>query len=133
VTPLQVDVTGVVLTGLRAQLPAARCVTETPGDLEQAAQTGVVRVVRSGGGDDGHILDTATMTLDCFAAGPVVTEASRDFAYQVVGAMYALRGQIINGASVTRVRKIGGPVPLPYDNPAVRRQALTFRVAVKIA
>jgi hypothetical protein len=131
VTPLQVDVTGLVLTGLRAQLPLARCVTETPNDLEQAAAAGVVKVIRSGGGDDGHILDTATMTLDCFWSGGVVTEASREFAYQVVGAMYALLGQIINGATVTRVRKIGGPVPLPYDNPSVRRQALTFRVAVK--
>lgn len=127
-TALQVDITAVVLSGLRLLLPTPRWVTETPEKLETALPLG--RVIRSGGGDDGFILDTATITVECFDAG---TESSRQFAYATAGAVRALQGMTINGASVTYVRKIGGPVPLPYANPAVRRQALTFRVAVKTA
>lgn len=129
-TALQVDVTSMVLTGLRAQLGVGpRFVTETPADLEQAAASGVGRVIRSGGGDDGVSLDTATITIDCFSTD---APTSRGFAYDVIGAMYALHGQVVNGATFSFIRKISGPTPLPYENSAVRRQALLFRVAVKI-
>lgn len=132
-TALAVDVTALLLTGLRTQLGiGVRFGTETPKDLETAGP--IVQVVRAGGGDDGIILDTATIVLDCFAAKSATEPASvvsRELAYSVVAAMYALRGQVINGGVITRVQKIGGPVPLPYDNVAVRRQALTFQVAVK--
>jgi hypothetical protein len=126
-TPLQVDATALILTGLRAQLGiGVRCVTEFPADLEQALP--IVRVELAGGGDDGVLLDSPTVTLDCIAEG---TEGSRQFAYQVIGGMYALRGQVINGAAISYVNKISGPIPLSYENPAVRTAgSLTFRVSV---
>jgi hypothetical protein len=87
-TPLQVDVTAVILTGLRARCSAwtVRCVTEFPADLEQALP--IVRVELAGGGDDGVILDSPTVT---WTASPNGTEGSRQFAYRVIGAMYALQ------------------------------------------
>lgn len=134
-TALQIDVTGVLLTGLRAQLGSGyRCVVETPDDLAQAVP--VVKVNRAGGGDDGRVLDTATMIVEVFAAGAAPgsgDSGARAAAYTVAGAMYSLRGQVYNGAVIVSVRKLGGPTPLPYANTAVRRQSLTFRVGIKPA
>jgi hypothetical protein len=141
-TPLQVDATALILTGLRAQLGLkVRCVTEFPADLAQALP--IVRVELAGGGDDGVLLDSPTVVLDCMAGnnadgsytavtggGVGSPQYSREFAYRVIGAMYGLRGQLINGAGFSYVNKISGPIPLPYDNPAVRRQSLTFRVSL---
>jgi hypothetical protein len=126
--PLQIDVTGILLAGLRPLLPAAKLVTETPDNLADVLPC--ARLERAGGGDDGVVLDTAVIQVDCFGDSPVT---SRMFAMQVVGAMYALQGAVVNGATVTRVRKTSGPTALGYDNPAVRRQLLQFRVSVKPA
>lgn len=126
-TVLQIDVTAVLLTGLRTQLPDARFVTETPGDLVQALPC--ARIGIAGGRDDGFALQQPVFAADCFADG---TESSRQFALQIIGALHQLVGQIINGATISRV-ETWQPIPLKYENSAVRRQGLTFRVYAKTA
>lgn len=124
---LEVDVTGLVRSWL-ASHTAARMVTELPADL--AAQLPLGRVVRTGGPDDGFALDVAVIVCHWFAASDT---AARALAYAGCTALRRMVGPVIGGATVTRVRKMGGPFQADYENPAVRRQITTHELYVKAA
>lgn len=103
IAPLTVDVTGWLIANLDAAL-TARVGSETPGDLQ--AEVPFVRVVRIGGPDDGVILDEPTFGLHCFATDQAGANA---LGYQVIRAVYDMRGNPSNGAVMTAARKLSGP------------------------
>lgn len=104
----------------------ARVVSETPANLETVVP--VVRVVQAGGGDDGYAIDEPTLVFHCFAADHF---GSRELAYSVAAALRSLRGVPLDGAVLTRVRKITGPIWADYGNIAVRRSVLTVQLLIK--
>jgi hypothetical protein len=103
IAPLTVDVTGWMIASLDAALDS-RVAAQTPVDLQ--SQVPLVRVVRIGGPDDGVILDEPTFGFHCFASDQAGANA---LGYQVIRAVYDMRGKPSTGAVMTAARKLSGP------------------------
>lgn len=109
----------------------ARIVTELPGKLEDAVP--VIRVVRTGGPDDGIILDIPTVVLHAFVAQPDagtrLLQAARTTLRKAVGRVVAIDG---GKATMPRLRVLGGPAWAAYENPALRHAFMTIQPRIKI-
>lgn len=122
---LEVDVTGWVITRLGGIL-VARVGSKMPADL--ANQLPFVRVVRSGGPDDGYAIDFPTVVFHCFAA---TDEEANTLGYGVAAALRGIVGVPADGAVMGRPRKIGGPTWAAYENTAVSHSVLTMQLPIK--
>lgn len=128
VAPLEVDVTGWIIDRLSDSLIGVRVSNKTPDKLETVLP--VVRVVRTGGPDDGVILDIPTLVLHCYAT---TQQAANELAYRVMTALRGLLGAAADGAVMTRVRKLGGPSWNDYGNPNVAEAFLIVQARIKTA
>lgn len=124
---LEVDVTGWTIAQLVAGL-ASQVDSDTPADLED--QLPFVTVARGGGGDDNMAIDAATMLFHCFAA---TEQAANQLGQQIRVFLRDLRGTVADGGVLTQSRKIGGPIRVPSENPAVKHAVLTMQLQVKTA
>lgn len=126
----------VVLVGdwLATNLTTAGVKIETDPDLPTARPNlayslPLVHVERlPGGGDDQYTLDKALISLTCYA--PTVTAAidlGEDARYQM---RHVLPKLTLTGAFIRAVETNQPPVPVPYDNTAIRRVAATYRLIV---
>lgn len=121
----EVDAEYVVRSWLEQDTGTATC-TETPAALAVP----LLQAVRIGGGDDGVILDRATLSVHAFAAS---RDDARKLAYAARSSLYRMRGVVYLGAVVTKVAVIGGPAWTPYDDVNVRRFTQTVQVSIKTA
>lgn len=125
---LEVDVIQVVHDGLVTRMPGVRVLTRTGTDLADVLPT--LQVLRTGGPDDGYVLDIPTLALHGFAA---TDQAANALLYQTGTALRAMDGVVIDGAVITRVVKIGGPSWAPYTNLAVRHAVSLYQLYIKAA
>lgn len=118
----------VLLTWLKAAFPAARVVTETPGDLADVVPC--IQVSRFGGADEYvSTFDNPSMDFDCYAA---TRGEARQLAYDVRSSLRDdLPGQVVAGASIVRVRTISGPAWTPYNNTNLRRFTYSAQIRLR--
>jgi hypothetical protein len=123
--PLQVDVTGWLITRLSAVL-TAKVDGETPADL--AAEVPFVRVRRVGGTNDNIIIDKATVAFDCF---DVTQQAANQLGYTVLNAVRGLRGLPGSGAILTRANTLSGPSWAPTENVNLHHAVVLMQTLIK--
>lgn len=125
---LEVDAAQLAHDILASALTGTRIVGETPANLQDVLP--VVQVLRVGGPDDGVILDMPTIAVHAFAA---TQQAANALCAQAGTAFRDARGQVVNGAVATKVRKLGGPNWAPYTNQAVKHAVSLYQLRVKVA
>lgn len=130
---LHVDVTQFVLEVL-GPANLARCGTELPNKLEAALP--VIQVIRTGGPNDGVVLDIPTIVLHAYAATSAGGQkAANTLLYQAFGVLQAARGQLVMvdeaPAVMTALRLLGGPFVAAYENQNVRHAVSTIQPRIK--
>lgn len=125
--PLKVDVTGWLIKQLHAAV-AATVDSETPGDLiGSISWVPFVRVVRTGGTNDGHILDMPNVAFHCFATSQ---QAAELLGYDVQAAVLALRGVPVDGAVITYARTLSGPSWAATENTRLRHAVVLMQARI---
>jgi len=105
---------------------AVRSVTETPANL--ATTLPVVGVDRIGGADPTLSIDEATVDVDCYHSGRILT---RNLALTAQAWIrYLLPGQPMGGGVVLRTATIVAPHWTPYDDTNLRRFTATYQVVI---
>ena len=118
------DVEELLVAYLSAKFPSYRICTELPAQITQTT----VQVVRIGGFDSAAI-DTATVSVDIYAAD----RGTANDASGIVRAALnngALAGYTNGSATVATISTIGGPGWRPYDDTDVRRIGATYAISV---
>lgn len=117
----------VVRNYLAGQFPAARVVTETPGNLADVVPC--IEITRYGGGDDVYTLDVANLDVDVYHSSRA---AALDYAEQVRTSLRLhAEGQQVNGALIAQVATLSAPKWVPYDNTNIRRISASYRIAIR--
>lgn len=124
---LEVDVTALVIDILTSAA-LATVDARTPDKLEQHLP--FIRVVRTGGPNDGVRLDFATVVLHSFAASD---QGANSLLYQAGTTLRQAVGAVRDGAVITQLRTLGGPGLVDYENPDVSHAFMTVQVRVKTA
>lgn len=108
----------------------ARIVTETPAALAEAVP--VVQVIRTGGPDDGRVLDIPTVALHGFVLAP--NQGNR-LLIAAIAALRAAIGRVVTvddgQAVMTRLRVLGGPSYAAYENTALRHRVSLIQPRIK--
>jgi hypothetical protein len=127
VTPVYVDVEGLLVGWLRSNIPGVmRVVTERPANL--ADEPPLIEVSSLGSLHPHPGIDAATVDYDCYQVG---REACRLFALTVERALlYDLPGQPLGTGYVKEVTTTLGPAGRPYDNTDLRRVGGTCQIVV---
>lgn len=84
-----------------------------------------VRVFRTGGPKQGHVVDAAQMTIECWANRDEDAAALAGIVRALVNAM---RGEVLDGVQCYRVDEFSGPADLP--DPESAQPRMTWTVAV---
>jgi hypothetical protein len=117
-----VDVEVLLIGWLQEQLgPDVVVRDETDNALLDELPTVVVQ--RVGGSDDGLRLDFALADIDVYAA---TRDQALVLSSDIRGRLLALRGSVVGGAVIGRVRTESAPVIRPYENVALRRAGGTY-------
>jgi hypothetical protein len=104
-----------------------RVVTETPSDL--ATISPVHRITGAGGTANPDLprLIVPRVGISSFALGYL---AASEAAEAVKTAMFSLRGKTVDGAGITFVELVSGPVWVPYVDTDVRQFAATYQLHI---
>jgi hypothetical protein len=122
------DIEQMLVSWLGVQFPSARLCTETPGDPEFGSVLPIVRVARIGG-PTRYAIDTATVSVECFAVG---RSAAKVLAFNVRDALYrTLPGTTIAGGVVGHVATFSAPSWASWDNTNVRRMTAMYQIHFK--
>jgi hypothetical protein len=121
------DAEGAVI-GLLAGLVADGSIgSETPEDLESAAP--FIRVTRTGGGDD-MVTDTATVSVDVFAASGDDARSVAEQARATLTLPVSMGG--VPKGSIDRAVTVTGPASLPpTDSDNLRLVVASYRVSMR--
>lgn len=120
----------VLVAWAKAAFPAARVVTETPGNLGDlvAAGTPVIQVTGIGGsGETVRTFTNPRVDFDCYAKD---RPTARTLAYDVRRALRDGTGQTFAGGFLSRVDNDTEPSQTPYDNTNLRR--FTYSAQIRI-
>jgi hypothetical protein len=118
----------VLVTWLKHAFPTARVVTETPHNLADVLPC--IQVSRFGGADEYvSSFDNPSMDFDCYSASRI---EARQLAYDVRSSLRDdLPGEVVDGASIVRVRTISGPTWTPYNNTNLRRFTYSAQIRLR--
>jgi hypothetical protein len=125
--PVFVDVERLLVIWLSGRL-GRRVLTDLPGDL--AGQVPLVQIARYGGADERPGLDTVLLDVDAYGANRGSAVALAEAARHAL--RFALPGEQLDRAVVTRVDTLEAPSLRPYDNTDVRRFGATYRLILHL-
>jgi hypothetical protein len=118
------DVERSAVMWLQALMPGDRICTDLPATVAGR----VVRLGRLGGGEIGPRLEHVDLDADCFAPTRTGAQALAETVRHHI--RDGLPGTELDGSVYTHVQTYTGPMWRPWDNPALWRFGLTFRLAV---
>lgn len=87
-----------------------------------------VQLVRAGGFSHSIVVDSATISVDCWAA---TSPAAMTLAQLVRAHLHAMSGTTVDGTAVYAVQELAGPAEVPdpdSDQPRVRQ---TFQIGLR--
>lgn len=87
-----------------------------------------IQLTRVGGTSRDHVVDDATVSVDCWAATQVAAMA---LAQQARAHIHAMASTVVGGVTVYRTAELAGPADVPDPESGAARVRQTFQIGLR--